>query len=233
MLPFDILYTPLDIPEPPTVDIDLLVDWICKYQDEQEINDRGDSSKILKDTYPWNIIYCKTNYNWYRDFDKLFPELANYCDTAFGVPRDRISNVVILHTRNDFVGEGFWHMDHDETGLRFYLDNQEKNDFLHIQPLTTVHTSRSLAVDDIHRNGNSALQNKKLSARLLKPNQGFFINNVNARHSVHTSSPGIVRVSVSVIVNSYMINMPLSLRNLIVQSAEKYKDYALFWTEPE
>lgn len=229
MTPFDILYTPLDIPEPPAVDLNLLVDWVRKYQDEQEILNRKDSSKVLKEKYPWDIIYCKVEYHWYQDFDKLFPTLAEYCDTAFGVPRERISNIVILYTKDNFVGEGFWHTDTDETGLRFYLDNQEKGEFLHMRPTVLPYTNRASAVDAIQQDVETALQKKHFSAKLLKPNQGFFINNVRSIHSAYTSTPGLVRISFSVTVDTDMIDMPKSLSNLIVQSAEKYKEHALFW----
>ena len=230
MKPVDILYTPLDIPEPPKVDLDALVAWICKYQEEQEVKKRQDFSKELKGSYPWNIIYCKQDYHWYKDFDKEFPALAEYCHTVFDVPHTMISDIVVLHTRNDFVGEGFWHSDPDPVGLRFFLECQETGEFLRMRPSKLPYFDRTAILSETE----NKLQSTVLSARLLKPNQGFYLNNVRAMHAVYTAEPGKMRVTFLINVDDMAIwRLPESIRKLIVDSAEKYSDYALLWKPPE
>lgn len=231
MTPLDILYTPLDISEPPTVDCTQLVDWICKYQDLQKIENRQDGRDKLKEKYPWNIIYAKNNHAWYKDFDKTFPELAEYCYQAFGLDDDQVHSIVILHTKDEFVGQGFWHTDGDEWGLRFYLDTQETGEFLHLRPTKLPYDVRSekfILTDTVAK-----LQDVVYSARLLKPTQGFFINNVRALHAAYTTTPGAMRIAFHVIPPLPIVQMYDHIKQLIVQSAEKYSDHAILWQAPK
>jgi hypothetical protein len=86
--------------------------------------------------------------------------------------------------------------------------------------------------ENILSDTDNKLQPTVLSARLLKPNHGFFINNIRAVHAVYTAEPGKMRISFSVTVNVPIRLMPRSLQEVIVRSAEKYSDHALLWTPP-
>jgi hypothetical protein len=219
----NILYTPLDIPEPPKVDIPKLRLWIDKYKDDQIIKNRTDSSKILsEDEYPWDLIWVRNESEWYEDFTDQFPELSNYCIEGFNLNPEDAHSIVFLPIKKTFTGLGFWHADHDEHGLRFYLENNETEDFLYIKPTSNPCFTRDQLVKE------QKFQDRILSAKLLKPNQAFFINNVRAVHAVHTTELSPTRIAVIIAVPKPLAGH--KLRNLLISSAKKFKDHALYWT---
>jgi len=226
MNPIDIIYTPLDIPEAPKVDLTNLMNWIQEHQASQIIHNRYDSSEIMSaEEYPWNIIYSRHRYQWYKNFDILFPQIAEYVSTNFKISIDEIEDLVLLPLKNNFVGTGFFHSDPDGYGLRFYIENNEPNDFLLIQKSTKPHITRSQILNSSPEDFCSTLYRPKL----LKPNQAFFINNVRALHAVHSTRADCVRIAVTVTVPKSIHTMNTELRDLIVNSAEKFSDYSIYW----
>ena len=231
MTPLDILYTPLDIPPAPPIDSTRLLQWISDYKDQQHIKDRRDSSQVLKDQgYPWDIVYAKYNYRWYQDFDKLFPEFCEYVINGFGIPVVLVPEVIILPTKTDFAGVGFWHSDNDEWGLRFYIDNPETDNFLLIRPTKQAWTARNQqsilsATDDDFQPG------VEYSAKLLNSRQAFYINNVRALHATNTNTElvGTTRIAVILHARTPIVTMPAFVKDLIVRSAEKYKEHSIYW----
>ncbi len=219
----NILYTPLDLPEPPNVDIAKLRQWIDQYKDDQIVENRTDSSKILPaDEYPWDIIWVRNQCEWYKDFAEKFNELANYCIQGFGITEEDAFSIVLLPIKKTFTGLGFWHSDHDEYGLRFYIENNETDNFLYVKPTVNACFSRDQLVKE------QKFQDKILSAKLLKPNQSFFINNVRAVHAVHTTELSPTRIAVIIAVPKPLITH--KLKDLLISSAKKYEEYALIWT---
>ena len=219
----NILYTPLDLPEPPKVDINELRQWINQYKNDQIIENRTDYSKALPaDEYPWDIIWVRNKFKWHKDFAEKYKELANYCIEGFGVTEEDVFSVHLLPIKKTFSGLGFWHADHDEYGLRFYIENNETDNFLYVKPTVNACDSRAQLVKE------QKFQDKTLSAKLLKPNQSFFINNVRAVHAVHTTELSPSRIAIIVAVPKPLLTH--KLKNLLISSAEKYKEYSLIWT---
>lgn len=224
----DILYTPLDTPDVPGVDIPKLLSWVAKHTTTQEISGRQDASKMseLSESYPWNIIYPRHNSAWQFDFDKEFPELANYFYSAFSMQEEDLFSVVLLPVKTEFAGMGFWHSDPDEYGLRMYLENEEPDDFLLIRPTKFPYDTRpQFGLDPSF--SNTPLQDKTISATLRKPKQTFYLNNIRAVHAVRAFYPGTVRIAV--IVSSNNRNLQQHFNDLVVKSAQKYTDYAILW----
>jgi len=224
----DILYTPLDTPDVPDVDVPKLLAWVAKHTKVQEISGRQDASKIteLTESYPWNIIYPRHNTAWQYDFDKEFPELAEYFYKAFGMSEEDLFSVVLLPVKTEFVGMGFWHSDPDEYGLRLYLENQEPDEFLKIRPTVFPYDTRPPFGLDATFN-SIPLQDKTFSATLRKPKQTFYLNNIRAIHAVQSFNPGTVRIAV--IISSNNRNLKQQFNDLVVRSAKKYSDLAILW----
>lgn len=110
-----------------------------------------------------------------------------------------------------------------------YLENTEHDkDFLllksSIVPYQTKDLSRPIPNDGIDSRFNQTL----LKAKIHKPKQVFFLNNVRAIHSVNVSTQGAFRIAVIVTIGKNFAQMPVHLKNLIVHSAEKFKDLAIF-----
>lgn len=227
----DILYTPLDCPDTPKTNIPKLLSWVDQLKAEQEISNRVDASKMphLANDYPWNIIYARHNKKWFRDFDKEFPELAEFFSSAYKLKESDVNSIVLLPVKPKFEGIGFWHSDPDPNsyGLRLYIENQETDDdFLFIRPSVEPYTVRP---DYGLRPSfsNTPLQDVIHTAKLYKPTQAFYLNNVRAIHAINTKKAGVLRIA------SIITTLDTDLRNhvndLVVRSAKKFSDYAIYW----
>jgi hypothetical protein len=129
---FDIVYTPLDTPKMPDVDVAKLLEWI----NENHSKLHGHNKKLIEsgftseghlgDNYPWKLtpVYFNNEIistGWLNDFDKKFTDLSTYFHTAFGLELDDIGAIMLLPTLPTHSGLGFWHQDIDMLGLRMYL----------------------------------------------------------------------------------------------------------------
>ena len=227
----NILYTPLDTIEPPVVDIDKLLSWAYGIN-KQLIPRRMDASGYTdKSVYPWHIVYAKNKGVWEKNFNTEFPELANFFSEAYGLTESEVQNITLLPVRPDYVGIGFWHADPDEQGLRVYLVNDETDNFLRIRPTVEPYDARPVKV--IPNDGISPhIQTVEYSAKMLKPNQTFFLNNVRAIHAANVTRVNSLRIAVIISGLGPMKIMKPALKELILRSAEKYSDYAIHWTLP-
>ena len=225
MTPLDILYTPLDLPEMPNVDMVKLRNWIDQHKNTQKFEPSIDDKDKVGKNYPWDIIHVRHDSTWYQDFDIEFPELAKYSTEGFGLTLEDVHAVTLLPIKNSFKGLGFWHSDFDETGLRYYIENKETRNFLYFKPSTVPYTTG----EELH--SNPKFQNIIRPAKLLKSNQAFFVNNVRSCHAVNSTDLSPTRIAVIVTINGNIINHPLT--DLIVRSAEKFSEYSILWTPPK
>jgi hypothetical protein len=229
----DILYTPLNTPPVPEYDLTALLDW-CKQKSTatKNISRRLDSSEVagIAEVYPWHIVYPRKNFKWMYDFDMEFPQLAEWFGTAYGPSIDSIHDIIMLPIKSEFTGTGFWHSDPDRWGMRVYLENQEPGEFLKIIPTKEFHTVRpNFGRGSVEPRFDVELQDRQISAKLLKPRQAFFLNNTTAVHAVVNPQPGPMRIAV--IVSFTLSPGDTTLIELVERSAEKYQDYAIYWTE--
>ena len=232
MTPLDILYTPLDTPPVPKTDIPKLLSWIEKHAVKQELSVRYDASEIkeVSNIYPWNIIYPRYEGKWNFDFDKEFPELAEFFYSGYGIKEEDVYGVVLLPVKNEFAGVGFWHSDPDIHGIRLYIENHETEGFLLMKPTVTPYDERPDFYETNQDFSTTPLQDKVLTPKLQAYNQTFYLNNTRAIHAVNTINPGTLRIAV-IIVCLGDENLDKHLDDLVVRSAEKFKDYAILWEQ--
>ena len=235
MTPNDILYTPLMSPNFPSYDYTKLLSWIHKFYSTQTIQNRPDGSeRISGDIYPWNIIYAKFDYAWRFNFDKEFPELAAFFGDAYNLATSEIDSVVLLPVKDEHRGLGFWHRDPDKWGLRMYLENTELENSLLIKPTKLPHNFHSELPSTINPVGPwEFIQDVQYAANIPNPQQVFYLNNVRAIHTVNKSIPNSKRFAVIVSTGKPMVSMPQHLRDLILTSAEHYKESAIYWSPAE
>jgi len=230
MTPLDILYTPLDVAPVPKFDVDKFLSWCKNNGPKQDIYNRKDASRQTDDKiYPWNIAYAKSAGAWHSDFKEQFPELAIYFTQAFGLTDQDVGEIVLLPVKQGFTGLGFWHSDPDEHGLRFYLANEDTEDSLLIRPTREPYYTRpSVVINKVEPSPH--VQDLEHVAKIISPQQAFFLNNVRAIHAVKTNKPDALRIAVIIGGLGPMLRMRTSLKDLIVNSAEKYRDAAILWT---
>lgn len=245
---FDVLYTPLDCPTPPTIDIDKLKAWQSDVYMKHANWRVGDKHTQLNmyyqgkvEDYPWDLTTCYFNKSgqgpgWIGGFDQQFPELVQYIKDAFNVPLEEFGFILVLPVREHHKGRGFWHRDPDTCGLRMYINHTDhERNFLTVRrTVTRDKYPRPLSYDfTMPLNG---FQDEDLTCKVLHANQCFYLNNIRAIHSTFVESPGENRVTLLFgNKNDEESRRRINdmTRDLIVRSAEKYKDYAVLWEPPK
>lgn len=141
-----LIYTPLDLPEPPTIDIEKFNVWSTesrKLDLEREnklmaaksggryIPASSTGKKILN--YPWEPAHAldPSREDWNFEFDKWFPELVDYINLF---PFRKLKSINFIKQKPGV--EAFLHTDPDDwLGFRFYLQNNIKRDCLYFRKL--------------------------------------------------------------------------------------------------
>jgi hypothetical protein len=238
MEPIDILYTPLDIPPVPDIDVGAVEQWMKDIYPQSILNEVPGSKRTqatFGDQYPWDLAFVKFGQVGWRDgFEFRFPELARYMSEAYGLDPEDLNSITLLPMRPNVTGLGFWHADNDESGLRFYLRNDagDENPLL-LRQTVLPHTSRTEEMKafiskDLNFK-NHIFRDEVLIGKLPTPRCGFYVNNVRAIHSpfITKYSP---RIACFLQPNAAgMERVKQKTRQLILDSAEKYKEYALLW----
>jgi len=225
----DICYTPLDIPDRPDIDIQKFLAW-AKAVYPQSVKDVATSSEDkFPDDYPWDLVFgCYDGY-WKNDFEKEFPELAEYSYAAFGMRRYELATVVFLPIRQHVSGISFWHSDSDITGFRYYLECENHID----NPLLvrkTVEPYDELNGIVVPFNGDDdRLQKEVYTCDMTSPHQAFYVNNCRAVHAPTVYVPGIRIAGFVVPKTMYEKIVRNRSKKMIVNSALKFKDHAILW----
>jgi hypothetical protein len=234
MTPLDIIYTPLDIPHRPKIDLDMFRDWYKSTypQDDRNLDPfSANAEKRAKDEYPWDLVYAYTmSHGWRNGFEEKFPELAKYCYNGFGIDLDDIKGIVILFLRYEKKGLGFWHMDQDPYGLRFYIDceSPDENPLLMRRTIDPHNVRPGFEMPMYDQ--DPRFDDEVLTCKIHHPNQAYYLNNIRSCHSPYINQTGTNRIAVLIGPKAdRMEKVYNKIKNLIVDSAIKYKEYSLFW----
>ena len=239
MTPLDILYTPLDVPDRPETDLNKFMTWAREaYQTEEQRVVREELSKGTAHNklnpsgeYAWDMTYARFGDRWCNNFDQLFPELAEYSYRAFGADLHEIGTILFLPLRNSIKGEAFWHNDVDETGFRYYLfcEKPEENPLV-LRKCTYPHLQRPrlpvpIAEDD------PRISKERLICRMRSSTQAYYLNNIRAVHAPTIySTESILRIACLIkCKNEFQPVVKERSKDLIVRSAEKFKEFAVLW----
>ena len=244
MTPLDILYTPLDVPDlDPAFDVKKLEDWIKQVYPQKQLKEAAWTSvKELENDYPWDLTFAHYTDNknisqgWIDNFDKEFPELVDYFLKSFNLDYTDIGVITFLPMRLTKTGLGFWHSDVDETGLRMYFENElpDENPLL-IMPTKLPFTTRPNSLfKSVETPREDVFQvDKQLVCPVLKRTQAYYLNNVRAVHSPFINIP-CKRISCFITPKwTTLDSVKNKTKELIVNSAIKFKDHALLWEPPE
>jgi len=235
----NILYTPLDCPPQPEVNLEEFRNWIKVYWEEiaqrrAHLKNTGKVGEDKVSNFPWKLTSAYNNRDgWGGDFDKKFPELAEYFTKAFGLELSEVVNIILLPVKEDHEGQGFWHQDHDEYALRMYIDFGDPDGKL-VMKKTKIPYDNQPAISPRYfpkgeaPNIEDFLEEETFNCDIVSPKQCFFLNNVRAAHATWTSKLGVSRIAVIVYHNGS--NEVLSkIEKLVMRSIEKYKDHVLVY----
>ena len=229
MEPFkNLLFCPLDLPEPPVVEYDKFLEW---HTEQLEYNKKYNTVAKLSDgkqEYPWNVSWARwwntyQNPNpWICGFEKYFPELVEYFDLfPFTVAKSisfldqKESKDVYLHTDPD----QWW-------GMRFYLFNSLGEKLYFAKPKELLNERVSTMVDGKYNDLWERTDGVKHYASFPSPRSPWMLNSVRAFHGVdkNTEFNG-ARVAV-VMIGAYDYN---KLYDLLDRSTKKYGEYAIWY----
>ena len=126
--------------------------------------------------------------------------------------------------------------DVDETGLRMYFENElpDENPLL-IMPTKLPFTTRPNSLfKSVETPREDVFQvDKQLVCPVLKRTQAYYLNNVRAVHSPFINIP-CKRISCFITPKwTTLDSVKNKTKELIVNSAIKFKDHALLWEPPE
>lgn len=235
----DVLYTPLDLPPRPDIDMNVLNEWKLKTFPQKFLLSDSESRSYIAisraKVYPWNLVYARRDFNWQNSFDKLFPDLARYCYEGFGLQEKDIASIILLPTRTDYIGDSkkFWHRDPD-LGIRFYIDKASNNNKLMYRQLKPEKSMGSLTAWNMTDEDLDDLFYSEVECKSVTLNDAFYINNLGGIHNA-VNYDNKERIAVIVALGQEA-GSPLMypktiidniLAPLIVKSAEKYSDYAV------
>lgn len=229
MEPIDICYTPLDIPKRPDIDLLKFNNWVKEVYPQPCKKKAIHAEKDLTIDYTWDLAFGLFDGQWQNDFDKEFPELASYCYEGFGVHRHEIGTIVFLPVRETVSGTAFWHNDIDSTGFRFYLEceHHEENPLL-LRKTVIPYTTMSAIV--IPLNGDDDRVQKEVhNCKMTDPHMSFYLNNYRAVHAPTVNVPGMRIAGFITIDPRYSADVRARSREMIIASANKFKDYAILW----
>lgn len=235
----NILYTPLDTGSIPNFDINSMYEWLSTSHIAQEkwrrrIGRLTSESAGIKVVYPWNISLAYFNMTgkgpgWLSDFDVKFPNLADFFTKCFGFNFEDIGSIIMLPMKEDVLGPGFYHQDHDWYGLRLYLEFEDiDNNLLLIKRTKEPYDKQSMIQTPVDEN---LLQQDEIPAKILNNRCCWYINNVRACHNIYVKNPGKRRLAV--IFTSRFTNFDNVLpkiKELVLRSAKLYPNYVVEWT---
>lgn len=232
----NILYTPLDVPVPPSIDIEKFLSWVKKVYPQPVKSDaakaKSTAEELMPGNYPWDLVFGAYNGKWIDGFETEFSELADYCLTAFGITTAELLTVVFLPIRASVTGLAFWHHDVDETGFRFYLVNENSDVNPLLLKMTAEPLLKSPGLQSPIPEDHPALQKEIHICRLPEDRHAFYINNIRAVHSPMVTVPSNRIAGFITVKRHLQPYVKKTSEPLLVRSAERFKDYAIHWSSP-
>jgi hypothetical protein len=177
----------------------------------------------------WYKLFNENEPGWLGNFNQEFPELAKHMYECFNLSIEDVGLIVFLPIKEGHTGLGMWHNDTDWYGLRHYyaFDDADTNKLL-MKKTKIGYTERPdlrIPIDE-----TEYLQDEIIECKLLSTTQSFFLNNVRSVHNTYTVKPNVTRIAAFVTGKfGKRKEMQQKIENLVIRSAEKYKDYTILW----
>lgn len=250
----NLIYVPLDLPEPPKVDMDKFIDWTINKSPRivGNIKSPETGEKIMHHEekgikgwgyYPWiqvSAFHHGYSDTWIAEFDKLFPDVVDYIHLF---PYNILSGVTILLQKSGVAAP--LHTDSDDwLGMRFYLHNEVKEDVLYFHQRKTNENNRISTYiingDDVKsQNWEKYLDlSKKIYTKHPSPRHAWTLTSTRAAHGIdafeydHYARATFLVHSHRPSMNHHAWNVD-KLYDLLIRSIEKYSDYAIWWKNPD
>ena len=235
MNPIDICYTPLDIPAVPSFDSDALHAWLdavytARPASANPMENATLSEKTLENRYPWKKVYAYfSRSGWQNNFDMLFPELAKYLFDVYDLTPADIEEITMLPTKEELRGSAFWHADRDPQGLRVYLENDKHKENPLYYRKTKIPYNTKQKFPAVVLDSDPMFEDEMIMCKQTKGAQGFYLNNVRGVHNYYINDAPTKRIAVVIKMVTDDPQVQEKIKNLIVNSALKYKEYSIIY----
>jgi hypothetical protein len=252
----NLIYVPLDMPEPPKVDIDLFLDWVFNKSPRLvgKVNNPETGEKIMHHEergmkgwgyYPWTQVsafhhgYSDT---WIAEFDKIFPEVVEYIHLF---PYNMLAGVSILLQKSSVRVP--LHIDTDDwLGMRFFLHNEVKENVLYFHKRKTDENNRVQTYILDNSNDTVKVQDwekyfhtdKKIYSKHPAPRHAWAMSSSRAVHGLDPFEyEKCSRITFLIHAHRPTIQHNAwntdKLYDLLIRSLDKYPDYAIWWEAQE
>jgi len=221
----DLVFSPLDLPPPPAVDVARLVSWMTWARAEGRkrglVNAERRYESETGRQYPWLVANIALEHptNAEDSFAREFPEIGRY---AAKFPVDRPGWLVLLAQRGGT--DVFLHTDSDGYwGFRFYLANKS-HEGLHF------HLSRRPSAELPRRADDWSSYvdlSAKRYARWPAGNRPFCLNSVRAAHAVDRNTCELGERIACLVFPGEALDGKKLLR-LLERSTAKYREYQIW-----
>lgn len=219
----DLIYTRLDLPQPPDIDLDALLQWASE-PNRQRIDQQGLYEKNKANSeYPWVAVYACYQNRWDADLRERFPEIFDYTKN---LPATRWRSVVVLCQRPD--RDVFLHTDQDwGIGYRMYLNHGGPRTY--VQKFKERHANRP---------GTWASGGPEGIVAMCEPERHYIndsgrypwaITAIRAAHGVEKNAAALgSRITVVMVPDPTSIDYSAH-QALLLRSADKFRDSAIWY----
>jgi len=253
-----LIYTPLDLPEPPTVDWDKFTAWTEKCRELDEEKERqtlmasgggryvpaSKTGKDIKDfkEYPWYPAHAidPSTELWNAGFDKEFPELVDYIQLF---PFKKFKSINFIKQKPGV--DAFLHTDPDDwLGFRFYIKNTVKRNVLYFRNIKEEYaTGNRYQTYEYKENGTTYRDwdkychpEKIYADQSMGGNHAWALTSAWAAHGIDPIYPEEERITCLMLGSQsftdttagYKTNETLDLLN---RSTVKYKERQLWYPQ--
>jgi len=219
----DLIFCPLDLPAPPRVARERMVEWVAAAQQQ-----RGAIKEEARfRPYPWSAAYAAERGAWRDGFEGRFPQLVAYLElfptaswTKVAVLVQEPQQDVSLHTDPDPV-----------LGWRVYLSHGGARTFF--CPTFVRHEERLATWTPEGRRDWSRFvrTDRKCYARMPAGTGAWTLNAYRAAHGVesHRGAAG-ERMTLLLVPDLEHLDLDAYLA-LLERSVSRYRDYAIWYAE--
>lgn len=218
----DLIFTPLDMPQPPSVDVNRLVEWMG---DNKKVGLywKNHYERLTGRQYPW---LARSVFDDLTPLAEAFPEVLDY---ALLYPFESVRAVIFL--AQDGHQSVFPHSDSDGlTGMRFYLENRHVEGLHFYKGKEKYDTFNSNRLDE---NGNPISigfenyfdMSERIYARFPPSSRAFMVNSARAIHAVDANTCKLGDRIAVLVQGKLDVNR---FEALIDASLKRYGEYAIW-----
>lgn len=217
----DIIYTRLDLPEPPNLDEDKFQWWCEKSANflrsltgPQYIKSNGievkytsayhDNMNVRKEPFPYTMFPAMSRYKsltddpWVENFDKLFPDMVEYYNLF---PGQKFRSLGFIKQNSNMK---VWdHTDNDEwIGFRSYLKNTCSTDNLYFRKFKKEYftgnrytTYIDTGTEKYVRDFSEIIEDEKIYPKNNKGNYAWALTSTKATHGIDPNPERETRIT--------------------------------------